>query len=65
MVEFELKKRIETLEGEVDIGEQEGGYCSPALIIGGVDLTGWFDEKYHDWEKGGIPGKFRITIEKL
>lgn len=57
--------KTEILEGEVVIGEQEGGYCSPALIIGGVDFTEWFEEKYHDWEKGGIPGEYIITVEKI
>jgi len=75
---FKPKNKIEILEGEVIMGEQEGGYCSPALMIGDVDFTEWFEKKYEEYEEEDssedarpgfgrwyIPGKFRITIEKI
>lgn len=69
MVEFELKKRIEILEGEVKIYNQEvsTGYCSPILMIGDVDFTEWFEYEYYMPPGNNIPepGKFRITVEKI
>ena len=77
-VGYKPKSKYEILEGEVKIYEQEGGYCSPALMIGDVDFTEWFEKKYQIYEEvdsredarhglGGwhIPGKFRITVEKI
>ncbi len=79
MTEFELKKRIEILEGEVKI--YEWGYdeslsisgVDESLSIGGVDdFVHWFGEKYGEagFNILGVPaqiikGKFRITVEKI
>ena len=73
MVEFELKKRIEMLEGEITIHENEGGYCSSGLQIGDeYDFVNWVAEKYGYFKQGcgcaidqKLDGVFRITIEKL
>ena len=73
MAEFELKKRIEILEGEITIHENEGGYCSSGLQIGDEqDFVNWVAEKYGYFKHGcgcaidqKLDGVFRITIEKI
>lgn len=59
-----------TMEGEIEIVEQEGGYAAAAIEIGGESLSWKMEETFIsvrdlDRDSHKLPGKWRITVEKL
>ena len=60
------------LEGELVVWEQEGGYASPQVTVGAEDVTRAIESEMQELkgvnqytEVRGIPGKWRLTLEKI
>ena len=67
----------ESIEGEMEIYEQEGGFFHAVVQIGGQSITGWIidsvgqsvpieqDRCENILEEGKQSGRYRLTLRKI